>query len=1743
MPLKCGLLLGLFLFAVPVIATKEGNRQSQEAEAVGSLHLVELLSSSKQTSRIRSIFELERHRTRRSAFFHSGVKVCPQETLREVIASHQAYYKLRVCQEAVWEAFRIFFDRIPGTSEYQKWVHTCQHDSLCISDLAQNFSSSEEHMDMVYRRMNLPRDRLPEREDTTTKMVTESVPEVTDGLPEREDTTTKMVAESVPEVIGRLPDREDTTAKSVTEPGPTVTDRLPERGDTTARSVTESVPEVTDGPPERCSFFSHREDTTVKSVTEPAAVVTEEPEEVPVQPEIPIDSSEPNTTHPSIPTEPVGTSEDFEQETTDVPEEDLEMPNVVPEELLVQVVEFSISLVDPGYRELLGDADSPQYHDLSRHLQDQMQHVFDDLPGFKDIQVLGISETEGNDGSGGISVHYAVIFEIIAPDIAEDSLEDTISTAGGPSLRETMKKALAEEASLPIDLDTLSFDPGKTLTSTSTPASEVLEDVATEFPEPDTYDDLGISTEKPEIVETPLSPIKDVNDLDTLLDPTATTETSVSQTTLPTSEPEEEVFITHMIETITGENGELIRDIFPTPPPEVLSEPPSEDASEEGTDAPDQTPNLISEDDLPLPPIDEHLDKPFPDSDLSPNMISEDDIISTSVTTTQILLTTATVPPPSEDTELPVTTDWAITLQPPTEPIESLTKEEEESNILPIEEETPEPDREDKVLEDPSSDKPVKGPEEVQEPDETAEPTEYEDFSAGELEEETELTEPEKTEEEVEVTEPEENIEAVEPHKEVEAVEAKKEVEVTEPKEVDATEAKEEVEVTGPKKEVEVTEPKEEVDVTKPKEEAEGTGLKKEVPVTKPKAEAEATEPQKEVEAVEPKKEVEAVEPKKEVEAVEPKKEVEVTEPKKEGEAVEPKKEVEVTEPRKEVEAVEPKKEVEVTEPKKEVEVTEPQKEVEVTEPKKEVEVTEPKKEVEKTGEVTEHEEKTDVSESKVKVKETKPEKEIDITEHDEDTEVIEPKEETEIVETEDEVKVVEHKEEGKVDVERTEMEESGVAGPEEVAKVPEREEDTESVKHEIEPEVEETVKDHEVGHPEKKGEVAEPGVKVEATTPEEEADLSKPWEEKEAAKPKEEVEPPEPKEELEDEVATEAPVSEEQATELPANTPKLEDQVKVPEHEEEVASEVPVPEEEPTELPANIPKLEDQVKVPEHEEEVASEAPVPEEEPTELPANIPKLEDQVKVPEPEDEVASEAPVPEREPTEPPTDMIKIIPPDISKDTEPGGGIDYHDYHYPEEPANLPFVPTKGKEDVGQPEHVDHPEDEHSEVPVVKEDAEASEVITAEPHEDTTAGVQPVETTLEEAQPDENTETAVQEDEEPSPAEDSEIIKREENTGETEVIPKMPEVVTESVPEQPPATESPPTTISAPVLEEEELPTTISVDVEEVEHMETGEMDGTEEVALPKDDLHSEVQDLAGELDQMDVVSTETIDLLSYGTGYIFPNEDHPFESTVAPPLKYLTTPSMTTASKGKELVVFFSLRVTNMMFSDDLFNKSSPEYRSLENRFIELLLPYLQSNLTGFKQLEILNFRNGSVVVNSKMKFAKSVPYNITRAVHCVLEDFCNAVAQRLDMEIDSHSLDVEPGDQADPCKFLACNEFSRCVVNRWTKEAECLCEPGYVTVDGLPCQSLCIVQPDFCLNGGECEIVPGHGAACRCPVGKFWHFNGERCAELVSVPLDPFLFLACLVGALTFVFAIIALLISMFRKCVRTRKTLALV
>ncbi|XP_061539877.1 interphotoreceptor matrix proteoglycan 2-like isoform X1 [Phycodurus eques] len=238
-------------------------------------------------------------------------------------------------------------------------------------------------------------------------------------------------------------------------------------------------------------------------------------------------------------------------------------------------------------------------------------------------------------------------------------------------------------------------------------------------------------------------------------------------------------------------------------------------------------------------------------------------------------------------------------------------------------------------------------------------------------------------------------------------------------------------------------------------------------------------------------------------------------------------------------------------------------------------------------------------------------------------------------------------------------------------------------------------------------------------------------------------------------------------------------------------------------------------------------------------------------------------------------------------------------------------------------------------------------------------------------------------------------------------------------------------------------------------------------------------------------------------------------------------------------LTVFFRLRVTNMAFSMDLFNKSSPEYKALEQRFLQLLVPYLQSNLNNFQNLEILNFRNGSIVVNSRMRFGKPVSRGVANVVFLILEDFANTAYQTMNLAIDKYSLDVESGDKADPCKFQACNAFSQCMVNRWSGEAECVCDAGYLSVDGLPCQSICDVQEDFCLNDGKCDIIAGKGAICRCRVGENWWYRGEHCEEYVSEPLVVGIAIASVAGFLAVAAGIIFFLARTLREQYDTEDT----
>lgn len=120
-----------------------------------------------------------------------------------------------------------------------------------------------------------------------------------------------------------------------------------------------------------------------------------------------------------------------------------------------------------------------------------------------------------------------------------------------------------------------------------------------------------------------------------------------------------------------------------------------------------------------------------------------------------------------------------------------------------------------------------------------------------------------------------------------------------------------------------------------------------------------------------------------------------------------------------------------------------------------------------------------------------------------------------------------------------------------------------------------------------------------------------------------------------------------------------------------------------------------------------------------------------------------------------------------------------------------------------------------------------------------------------------------------------------------------------------------------------------------------GSSGGHSGVTPPSTDMPAEnssiQEDLGSSQNGTEVEMTEPLEEEN-GSGFPSESDERPYESTAAPAMRQVSTPLMTALDKSKELVVFFSLRVTNMMFSDDLFNKSSPEYKSLENTFLELV-------------------------------------------------------------------------------------------------------------------------------------------------------------------------------------------------------------
>ncbi|KAL1246786.1 hypothetical protein QQF64_034842 [Cirrhinus molitorella] len=153
-------------------------------------------------------------RRKRDLLFPSGVKLCSHETVQQAIQNHLNYFHLRVCQETIWEAFKIFWDRLPEKEEYQIWMRKCQNSSVSVFDIGRSFSQSPEHLALISSRVGVA--SVTSTSAPTSPWQPECRHQTTTTAPTQANVaTTQQVSILVPEGV---PDSQDITPQIAADP-------------------------------------------------------------------------------------------------------------------------------------------------------------------------------------------------------------------------------------------------------------------------------------------------------------------------------------------------------------------------------------------------------------------------------------------------------------------------------------------------------------------------------------------------------------------------------------------------------------------------------------------------------------------------------------------------------------------------------------------------------------------------------------------------------------------------------------------------------------------------------------------------------------------------------------------------------------------------------------------------------------------------------------------------------------------------------------------------------------------------------------------------------------------------------------------------------------------------------------------------------------------------------------------------------------------------------------------------------------------------------------------------------------------------------------------------------------------------------------------------------------------------------------------------------------------------------------
>ncbi|XP_056122164.1 chondroitin sulfate proteoglycan 5 isoform X8 [Rhinichthys klamathensis goyatoka] len=94
--------------------------------------------------------------------------------------------------------------------------------------------------------------------------------------------------------------------------------------------------------------------------------------------------------------------------------------------------------------------------------------------------------------------------------------------------------------------------------------------------------------------------------------------------------------------------------------------------------------------------------------------------------------------------------------------------------------------------------------------------------------------------------------------------------------------------------------------------------------------------------------------------------------------------------------------------------------------------------------------------------------------------------------------------------------------------------------------------------------------------------------------------------------------------------------------------------------------------------------------------------------------------------------------------------------------------------------------------------------------------------------------------------------------------------------------------------------------------------------------------------------------------------------------------------------------------------------------------------------------------------------------------------------------------------------------------------CRQGFVRTNGT-CKSPCDLQPNYCLNGGQCYVLEGTQMLCRCNIQDYMWHKGARCESVIT----EFQVLCIAIGASALMVLLLFMIVVCFAKKLHVLKT----